>query len=124
MGYMSHGVKGRATGVSLDGPLASEVAQQMQALGTPSRLLILGRLRERPRSVGELAADVGMELSAVSHQLRVLRHLGWVVGERRGRQVFYALHDDHVAELLDQAVFHIEHLRLAAAARPALARVS
>jgi hypothetical protein len=34
------------------------------------------------------------------------------VGERRGRSVVYALHDHHVAELLDQAVYHVEHLRL------------
>ena len=54
--------------------------------------------------------DVGMEQSAVSHQLRVLRHLGLVVGEREGRQIRYRLHDDHVAQLLDEAVFHVEHL--------------
>jgi DNA-binding transcriptional ArsR family regulator len=53
-----------------------------------------------------------MEQSAVSHQLRILRHLGLVVGERHGRSVVYALHDSHVADLLDQAVYHIEHLRL------------
>jgi hypothetical protein len=35
-----------------------------------------------------------------------------VIGERRGRSVIYALHDSHVADLLDQAVFHIEHVRL------------
>jgi hypothetical protein len=35
-----------------------------------------------------------------------------VVGERRGKHVIYALHDSHVAELLDQAVFHVQHLRL------------
>ncbi len=53
-----------------------------------------------------------MEQSACSHQLRLLRNLGLVVGERRGRSVVYALHDDHVAGLLDQAVYHVEHLRL------------
>jgi DNA-binding transcriptional ArsR family regulator len=55
----------------------------------------------------------------VSHQLRVLRHLGLVIGERRGRRVVYALHDSHVADLLDQAVFHIEHVRLGYAERVA-----
>ncbi len=84
----------------------------MQALATTSRVRILGRLRESPCSVGELAAVVGMEQSAVSHQLRLLRHLGLVIGERRGRQIVYALHDSHVADLLDQAVYHIEHVRL------------
>jgi ArsR family transcriptional regulator, nickel/cobalt-responsive transcriptional repressor len=84
----------------------------MQALATASRVRILGRLRESPCAVGELAAAIDMEQSAVSHQLRLLRHLGLVIGERRGRHTVYALHDSHVADLLDQAVFHIEHLRL------------
>jgi ArsR family transcriptional regulator, nickel/cobalt-responsive transcriptional repressor len=84
----------------------------MQALATPSRVRILGRLRDGSCSVNELAEAVAMEPSAVSHQLRLLRHLGLVVGERHGRQVVYALHDSHVADLLDQAVFHVEHVRL------------
>lgn len=55
-----------------------------------------------------------MEQSAVSHLLRLLRNLGLMEGERRGRSIAYALYDHHVAELLDQAVFHSEHLRLGA----------
>ena len=50
-----------------------------------------------------------------SQQLRMLRQLGLVVGERAGRQVIYTLHDDHVAALLSEAVFHTEHRRLQAA---------
>jgi DNA-binding transcriptional ArsR family regulator len=84
----------------------------MQALATPSRLLILSRLRRGPCAVSPLAADIGMEQSAVSHQLRVLRHLGLVEGTRHGKTTVYALYDDHVARLLDEAVYHGEHLRL------------
>jgi DNA-binding transcriptional ArsR family regulator len=62
--------------------------------------------------VGELATEVGMEQSAVSHQLRLLRNLGLVTGTRAGRSIVYNLYDNHVAQLLDQAVYHIEHLRL------------
>lgn len=109
---MGHAVRGRGHGGTLDVDTAREVAQTMQALATPSRVRILGRLRESACSVGELADAVAMEQSAVSHQLRVLRHLGLVIGERRGRSVVYALHDSHVADLLDQAIFHIEHVRL------------
>jgi DNA-binding transcriptional ArsR family regulator len=96
----------------LDSGNATRVATTLQALATPSRLLILARLREGPLPATELAAEVGMEQSACSHQLRLLRNLGLVVGTRRGRSVEYALYDHHVAELLDQAVYHIEHLRL------------
>lgn len=84
----------------------------MQALAAPSRVRILAELSERPCSVGELAAAVDMEQSAVSHQLRLLRHLGLVVGERQGKRIVYALHDSHVAVLLAEATYHVEHLRL------------
>src|ERR1700758_3310990 len=94
---MGHGTDGRSSAARLDKSTAREVAQTMQALATPSRLLILGQLRDQPSSVGELAAAVGMERSAVSHQLRVLRHLGLVLGERQGRSIVYSLYDSHVA---------------------------
>ena len=103
----------------LDGDTARVVADTMQALSTPSRVRILSRLGAGPCSVGELTRDIQMEQSAVSQQLRVLRHLGLVVGERQGRSVIYALHDDHVGVLLAEAVSHTEHLRLGLAARPA-----
>jgi DNA-binding transcriptional ArsR family regulator len=109
---MAHGIEGKATRRALSADDARLVAQTMQALATPSRVRILACLRDGPTAVGELAEAVEMEPSAVSHQLRTLRHLGLVVGERVGRHVIYALHDDHVASLLDEAVFHTEHLRL------------
>ena len=97
---------------SLDAASAAAVAQTMQALAAPSRLLILVRLRREPCSVTRIAADIGMEQSAVSHQLRVLRHLGLVAATRHGKSTVYALFDDHVARLLDEAVYHSEHMRL------------
>ena len=93
------------------------VADAMQALAAPSRLLILAQLRARPHAVSELVEAVGMEQSAVSHQLRLLKDTGLVVGERRGRRVVYSLYDAHVAELIDQAVWHVEHLTLGAQER-------
>ena len=89
----------------------------MQALATPSRVRILAELRASGRSVNDIARAVEMEPSAVSQQLRVLRHLGFVVGRREGRNVFYELHDDHVALLLDQAVAHVEHVQLGLSGR-------
>jgi DNA-binding transcriptional ArsR family regulator len=111
---MSHGVAGKTPSARLDPEVARAVAERMRVLSTPSRVQILGRLKEGACAVGELADAVGMEPSAVSHQLRQLRHLGLVVGERRGKHVIYDLHDPHVAELLDQAVFHVQHLGLGA----------
>jgi DNA-binding transcriptional ArsR family regulator len=103
----------------LDPEFAAAVADTMQALATASRVRILGRLRAGAQTVGELAHAVEMEPSAVSHQLRVLRHLGFVVGRRDGRHVVYDLHDDHVAHLLDEAVAHVEHVEPGLAVRRA-----
>lgn len=112
---MGHGVEGRvAPATMLDAAAAAKVAETLQALASPNRLLILTRLRESSCSVTELATAVGMEQPQVSHQLRLLRALGLVSGERTGRNIVYRLYDDHVAQLLDEAVYHIEHLRLGA----------
>ena len=105
----------------LDAASAAKVATTLQALATPSRLLILTRLREAPCTGTALAEAVEMEQSAVSHQLRLLRNLGLVTGTRAGKSIVYALYDNHVAALLDQAVHHIEHLRLGIADAPASA---
>jgi ArsR family transcriptional regulator, nickel/cobalt-responsive transcriptional repressor len=101
----------------LDPAFAGVVADTMQALATPSRVRILGRLHAGPCSVTELAEAVRMEPSAVSHQLRLLRHLGLVVGHRDGRRIVYDLYDDHVGELLEQAISHVEHVRAGLARR-------
>jgi DNA-binding transcriptional ArsR family regulator len=102
----------------LDAEAAAHVATTLPALATTSRLPIRTELRQGPRPVTELAEAVGLEQSAVSHQLRLLRNLGLVTGTRAGGSVVYRLYDNHVAQLLDEAVHHSEHLRLGLADRP------
>ncbi|PWI12290.1 transcriptional regulator [Streptomyces sp. NWU339] len=122
---MGHGRDTTASSAStrarLDAVGTADVAATLQALATPSRLYILARLQEGPCSVGDLAEAVGMEASACSHQLRLLRNLGLVTGERHGRSIVYSLYDNHVAELLNQALYHVEHLRLGLHDAPARA---
>jgi DNA-binding transcriptional ArsR family regulator len=96
----------------LDAESAASVAATLQALATPSRLRILTQLKRGASPVSELAEAVEMEQSAVSHQLRLLRALGLVIGTRNGRSIIYSLYDNHVAQLLDEAIYHIEHLHL------------
>ena len=114
---MAHGRLHNAE--QIDAGFAGAIADSMQALATPSRVRILARLHAGPLSVNELAQQVAMEPSAVSQQLRVLRHLGFVVGRRNGRRVVYDLYDDPVAELLSQAISHVEHVQLGLAGRRA-----
>ncbi|MFE7765180.1 ArsR/SmtB family transcription factor [Streptomyces sp. NPDC057438] len=119
---MGHGADAKTTATArerLETVGAADVAATLQALATPSRLRILARLQEGPCAATELADAVGMEQSACSHQLRLLRNLDLVTGERRGRSIIYALYDNHVAELLEQALHHVEHLRLGLRDTPA-----
>jgi DNA-binding transcriptional ArsR family regulator len=119
MGHKAVSGEDPAPATRLDAASAAKIAATLQALATPSRLMILTRLREAPCTVTDLAQSAGMEQSAVSHQLRLLRNLGLVTGTRSGKNIVYALYDNHVAALLDQAVHHIEHLRLGIADTPA-----
>lgn len=88
--------------------LAERLADTMFALSTPSRVQILGCLLDGPHAVSELMDVLGMEQSAVSHQLRVLRDHALVEVERVGRQRVYALSDQHVVGLLEAALRHVE----------------
>jgi len=103
-------VHGVASTTPISADAAREVARSMQALATASRVRLLGRLREGPCSVSVLTDAVGMEQPAVSHQLRILRDLGLVVGTRSGRHIVYELHDAHVSTLLEEALRHVDHL--------------
>lgn len=96
-------------GQRLDRVGVAEVATTLQALATPSRLHILATLVEGPCAAGVLAERAGLEASACSHQLRILRHLGLITGERDGRSMIYTLADQHVADLIEQAIGHAEH---------------
>lgn len=82
---------------------ASLIADAMFALSTPSRVQILGCLLGGPLAVGDITELMGMEQSAVSHQLRVLREAGLVDAERRGKQRVYAISGDAIRDLLTAA---------------------
>lgn len=97
----------------MDAALAGRLADTMFALSTPSRVLILGCLLAGPRSVGDITEALGMEQSAVSHQLRVLREHQLVRAERAGRMRLYALYDEHVSVLLEAALRHVDPGRAA-----------
>ena len=110
---MSHRVKRPLPAPPVvDAELAEAVAELSQAFATPSRIRILVRLWQGAASVSVVAQAIGMEQSAVSHQLRLLRHLDLVRATRDGRTIVYSLRDEHVAIMLNEAIYHVEHLRL------------
>lgn len=109
---MGHQSTGYQPSADLDAEAAQSVAATLQALANPNRLRILSTLQAGPATVGQLIEALGMEQSAVSHQLRVLRDQGFVTAERDGRHVEYRLYDNHIGELIEQALSHAEHVRL------------
>jgi DNA-binding transcriptional ArsR family regulator len=85
---------------------SEQIADTMFALSSPVRVRLLGCLMTAPHNVSELMQATGLEQSAVSHQLRVLRDHGLVTAQRHGRQRVYAIADEHVVSLLDAARQH------------------
>jgi ArsR family transcriptional regulator len=93
----------------VDDTTASQLAMTFKALSDPTRVRIVSLLRGDELCVCDLAAALGMSQSAVSHQLRSLRDLRLVRWRREGRQIFYTLDDDHVADLFQRGLEHVGH---------------
>src|SRR4051812_33587155 len=89
---------------------AERLAEALRAFGSASRLKLLWALIDGERTVAELAAAAGMDPSAVSHQLRLLRQQRLVAVRRDGRHAFYRLHDHHLPDLLSAMRLHHEHV--------------
>lgn len=95
-----------------DGMKSDEVfvrlAETFKAFGDPTRARIVYALSKDELCVCDLAGVLGMSVSAVSHQLRVLRGLRMVKFRRAGKIAFYSLDDRHVGELLAAGLEHVE----------------
>ena len=90
-------------------PVAERIARTFYALADPTRVRILSVLNERETCVGDLATTLGMTLSAISHQLRLLRDLRIVRARRDGKHVYYALDDEHIHDLFERGLEHVKH---------------
>lgn len=99
--------------LKLDVPIAEKFVQPMadtfKVLGDPTRIRILALLAEGEACVTNIADSLDMTQSAISHQLRLLRHAGLVKFTKTGKEVFYSLDDQHVLTLFAQALDHIKH---------------
>ena len=84
----------------------SAAAELFSAISDPSRLRILVTLLNGEHCVGDLALELGDEMSTISQRLRTLRLHGLVQRRRDGRHLRYSLADGHVIEILRSAVTH------------------
>ena len=89
----------------------TELAELFKTFGDVTRLRILEALAEKGEiCVNDLAEGLSMTQSAVSHQLKVLKQTRLVRSRRDGRQIYYALDDEHVHSILSKGMEHVlEH---------------
>ena len=85
-----------------------ELSDFFKVLGDSTRLGILFAIDGAPMCVCDTAIALGMTKSAVSHQLKVLRQNRLVKYKKVGKNVFYELSDDHVRDIIEKALEHIE----------------
>ncbi|MEE2789941.1 MAG: metalloregulator ArsR/SmtB family transcription factor [Myxococcota bacterium] len=77
-----------------------------KAMGDTARLRILETLFDGRHCVSELSAESGDAMSTVSQRLKILMNAGLVVRERSGKHMYYALADDHIVDLIRNALEH------------------
>ncbi|HHU80725.1 MAG TPA: winged helix-turn-helix transcriptional regulator [Acholeplasmataceae bacterium] len=78
-------------------------------LGDNTRLQIVTLLMHRDANVGEIASELNMTQSAISHQLRILRDAQILKNSKIGRKVIYSINDDHVMTIINEGLKHMAH---------------
>lgn len=88
-----------------------DLAEFFKICGDQTRVKIMIALSEEEMCVCDITALLGMTHSAISHQLRVLKNVGLVKYEKRGKTVYYSLDDDHVKSIFSLALEHVDGCR-------------
>lgn len=91
-----------------DEEMLYDIAELFKVFGDSTRTRIIAALFESEFCVCDLAELLKMTISAVSHQLRVLRQTKIVKSRRSGKEVFYSLDDDHIYKIYQMAIEHIK----------------
>ncbi|MEQ8153730.1 MAG: metalloregulator ArsR/SmtB family transcription factor [Clostridiaceae bacterium] len=84
-----------------------DLAEVFKVFGDSTRIKILWALAESEMCVCDIAYLLNMTQSAISHQLRVLKQAKLVRNRKEGKVVFYSLDDDHVRQIFNQGLLHI-----------------
>ena len=92
-----------------DEDLFNKLAEFFKILGDTTRTKILFALDQNEMCVCDIANVLNMSKSSISHQLGTLRRSGIVKCRKVGKEVYYMLDDDHVKQLFEVGIEHIEH---------------
>lgn len=89
--------------------LFDNLAEFFKIIGDPTRTKILFALDQNEMCVCDIANVLGMTKSSISHQLATLKKSGIVKSRRDGKEVYYTLDDEHVQQVFEVGIEHIEH---------------
>ena len=89
--------------------LFNKLAEFFKIIGDTTRTKILFALDQNEMCVCDIANVLGMTKSSISHQLATLRNSGIVKSRREGKEVYYTLDDEHVKQVFEIGIEHIEH---------------
>ena len=89
--------------------LFTQLAEFFKIIGDPTRTKILFALDQNEMCVCDIANVLNMTKSSISHQLATLRKSGIVKSRREGKEVYYTLDDEHIKQVFEIAIEHIEH---------------
>lgn len=91
-----------------NGEQLEHLAVFFKVMGDFTRLRILECLSKKEVHVSAIADTLGMEQSAISHQLRVLKQARLVRSRREGKSIYYSLDDDHIYQIFLQGLEHVK----------------
>lgn len=91
--------------------LIEELGETFKVFADPTRLRILFALKDNELCVCDLSVLLDMTQSSISHQLKSLREAKLVKSRREGRFMMYSLDDEHVHEIIDAGLEHIQEDR-------------
>ena len=92
-----------------DEDLFNKMAEFFKIVGDTTRVKILFALDQNEMCVCDIANVLGMSKSSISHQLGTLRRMNIVKCRKVGKEVYYMLDDEHVKDVFEVGIEHIEH---------------
>jgi len=85
-----------------------DVAELFKIFGDSTRIRILYTLLDKELCVNEISSSLNMNISAISHQLKILKQNKLIKNRRDGKTIYYSLKDKHVLNIISQGIKHIE----------------
>ena len=93
----------------LNDKLISNISSFFKVLGDETRVKILYALSQNEMCVSDISAMLDMSQAAISHQLKQLKLGGQVKTRREGKSIYYSIDDDHVVDIINKTLSHVEH---------------